>query len=231
MATQKEWQQEVRDYFKKISSHKKTYSVDVDGIEIDIFPNVFSPAYFTDSKWFAENVREMVGKHSLLEIGTGTGIIALFSALNGASVSATDINPSAAKNAKHNFKKHGIEANVYCEDMYNAIPPKEKFDFIFWNHPFNKGDNPNEKILLKSGFDYKYNSLDKYIAEAHLHLNPTGRILLGTGNFALLSEIKKIATKYGYKMKLLRKIEIPLATDSDVINDYRIYEFKKVNKK
>lgn len=120
-------------------------------------------------------------------------LVALFIGLNGADVSVTDINPDAVENAKYNFEKHGIDAKTYCGDMYEPLPKEARFDFIFWNHPFNRGDDPNEETLLKSGFDFQYASLEKYIAEAYLHLNPNGRILLGTGKFALLSEVEQIA--------------------------------------
>lgn len=225
MTTQKEWEKEVRDVFKKVSSRKEKYFIDVNGVEICVFPNVFSPAYFTDSKWFAEVVPQIVGRSSFLEIGTGTGIVALFAGLNGAEVIMTDINPDAVENAKYNFKKHGVKLEAYCGDIYEPLPKNKRFDFIFWNHPFNRGDDPNEEVLLKSGFDFKYEGLEKYISGADAYLNPGGRILLGTGNFALLPEIEKLAGKYNYKMELIKKIEMPLAADSSIDNDYRVYEF------
>lgn len=95
------------------------------------------------------------------------------------------LNPQAVLNAKYNFQKYNIPAKVYYGDMYEPLPPHMKFDFIFWNHPFNRGNNPYEDILLKSGFDYHYASLEKYIA-AHNYLNSQGKLLLGTGNFAFI---------------------------------------------
>ena len=164
---------------------------------------------------------------SLLEIGTGTGIVALFSALNGANVSATDINCDAIKNAEYNFKKHEVKVKTYCGDTYNPVPIDIKYDFIFWNHPFNKGDDPDEEVLLKAGFDFEYKSLKKYISEAKRHLKPDGRLLLGTGNHALITEINNIADRNGYKLKLLEKAEFPISDGSKISNDYRIYEFIK----
>jgi len=227
MDSQKKWEQEVRNVFEKIKSHKKRYSINFKGVNICIFPNVFSPAYFTDSKWFAETLPKIVGQKSLLEIGTGTGIVALFSALNGAEVSATDINPDSIKNANYNFQEHNVQIKTYCGDMYEPLPPEKKFDFIFWNHPFNCGDNPNEELLLRSGFDFQYKDLKEYILKAHLHLKPQGKLLLGTGNFALLFKIKNIVKEHGYKINLLKKTKIPLAADSPINNDYRIYEFTR----
>lgn len=226
MVNQKEWKSEVRAVFDKIKLHEKLYSIDVNGVEVDIFPNVFSPAYFTDSKWFAETVMRIVGNGSLLDVGTGTGIVGLFAALNGSKVSVTDISSNSVENAKHNFEKHGLVVLAYCGNMYEPLKGGEKFDFIFWNHPFNCGNNPDEEMLLKSGFDFNYESLEKYISGANKYLNPGGRLLLGTGNFARLDKVEEIARKYGYEMKLLERVEIPLAADSSIENDYRIYELE-----
>ncbi len=209
-----------------MTSHKEPYVIDVKNVKITVFPDVYSPAYFKDSEWFAEVLRALVGQGDLLEIGTGTGIVALFAALNGGKITATDINPAAVENAKYNFKKHNITAKVHCGDMYEPVPPDQKFDVIFWNHPFNWGENPEESVPLQAGFDFHYGNLEKYIAQAHRHLKETGKLLLGTGNFALLPEILKIAGKNGYNMRLLKRIKLPLAADpSRNDNDYRIYEF------
>ena len=226
MNDQEKWENEVRLVFKKIKSHKKPYNIKVNRINFKVFPNVFSPKYFTDSTWFAKTVPKIVKNKKLLDIGTGIGIVALFAARNGAKVVATDINPSAIKNARENFKRYNLEIPVILSDMYKNLNPKEKFDFIFWNHPFNKGKDPKETILLRGGFDYNYSGLKKYIQGAHKYLKKDGRLLLGTGNFADLKEIKRLASKYNYKMVLLKKIKMPLAVKSYLNNDYRIYELK-----
>lgn len=41
MTTQREWEQEVRDVFEKIKSHKERYPIDVNDVEVHVFPNVF----------------------------------------------------------------------------------------------------------------------------------------------------------------------------------------------
>ncbi|MDD5163845.1 MAG: methyltransferase, partial [Candidatus ainarchaeum sp.] len=199
------WEKEVRKTIDKIKTHKKKYSVEVNGIKIHIFPNVFSPAYFTDSNWIASAVSKIVGKHSLLEIGTGTGIIALFAALKGAKVTVTDINPEAIKNAKYNFEKQGLKLKAYSGDMYAPVPAQDKFDFIFWNHPWGYANPRYGEVLQKSVFDYKYSGLKKYVEGAKSHLKPSGRLLLATSNFALSSEIEKIAAENCYKIKLLKE--------------------------
>lgn len=230
MVNQKEWESEVRKIYRKIKSHKKSYTIIIDRISVVIFPNVFSPKYFTDSVWFARILPEIVKKKNLLEIGTGTGIVALFAALGGAKITATDINADATANAAYNFKKHKIPVKTFTGDMYTPLPKNSRFDFIFWNHPFNRGENCKENILLKSGFDFHYESLEKYISGAHLHLKPRGKLLLGTGNFATLSEIKRIVSRNNYAMRLLRRTKLPLSEGSKISNEYHIYRLFRLGR-
>ena len=133
----KQSENNVRELFKRTQLHTEKYSINVNGVEIWIFPNVFSPAYFTDSQRFSEVVPKIVEQKKFLEIGTGTGIVALFCGLNGGEISVSDSNSDAVKNAEYNFQQHNLNAKSYCGDMFESIPDGEKFDAIFWNHPFN----------------------------------------------------------------------------------------------
>lgn len=218
----------MREINAKMEADTKPYAITVNEVRIDVFPNVYSPLYFTDSEWFSKTLLEIVGKKKFLEIGCGTGIVSLCLALNGADVSMTDINPEAIKNSQHNFEMHNISPKVYDGDMYEPLPQGETFDIIFWSHPFNKGENPNESILFRSGFDYDYKSLRKYITEAAHYLTDKGKLLLGTGKYASLEEIEEIAKKAGYKMHLLRIVKTPVSKFApEFDNDFRIYEFIK----
>lgn len=191
-------------------SKKGSYNIQINDLDIRVSQKVYAPQFFSDSLWFSKELPIIVGKKSLLEIGTGTGIIGLSCALKGANVVATDISSYAVKNARENFRKYRINARIIKSDIYNDIPRKEKFDFIFWSHPYNNSNEPVEEILLCSGFDYKYNGLSKYIREAKSHLTSRGKLLLGTGNTADQEEIKKIADREGYSIKVLKKLEMPL---------------------
>jgi release factor glutamine methyltransferase len=225
------WQDEVFAVYEKIKKEKKPYIIKMDGLYITVMPNVFSPKYFTDSLWFAKKIKKIVKNKSLLEVGTGTGIVALFAGISGAKVVVTDINKDAVKNAKLNFKKYKINTIVRCGDIYKPIKKTERFDFIFWNHPFNNWGKPVRDVLLKAGFDYKYKSLSKYISGAKEHLLPKGRLLIGTGGFADLIRMKELAKKNNYKIKVLEKISVPLedGIKSKIKNEYIILEFTQNN--
>ena len=229
MVSKKEWVREVHRVYEQMRKHREQYHTVVNDLDIVVFPDVFSPAYFTDSAWFAEVIPEIVGKRRLLEIGTGTGIVALSAALAGASVTATDINPAAIRNAKENFTRYGVDISLYEGDMYGSIH-QQKFDVIFWNHPFNRARRPVEDILLRAGFDYNYEGLEKYICGAQQYFTENGIVLLGTGNFADIDEMRKITSQNDYSLVLMRKCEVSLIEGSGISNEYRVYRFEKMKK-
>jgi len=227
MLTKKQWLKNTLDVFQKMKGDLKPYTIEILGKGLEVLPNVFSPKYFTDSEWFSLEIPKIVKEGSFLEIGTGTGVVALFVAINGSKeIVATDINPDAVENAKKNFTIHGFNISTREGDLYSPLQADERFDFIFWNHPFNNAPYKPKEILLRSGLDYQYEGLKRFIAEGRLHLNKGGQILLGTGNIARINEIKKIAKENNYSIRLLKKKVSPIEHGSDILMDVRIYSLK-----
>ena len=223
--------EKARAVFDKMKSHTVPYEELVGKFNITILPGVFSPRYFADSLVFAEALAEIVGKRRMLEVGCGTGIISLYCAKAGARVVSGDINPAAVENTKLNAEKFGLTIDVRVGDIYAAIQPDEKFDVIFWNHPFNRSDAPEKEVLLRAGFDEQYASLRKYVSEAREHLAEGGQLLLGTGSIADLEEVERIASENDYKLTLLKEKEVPFEigkpeTIRDII--YRLDSVEKV---
>lgn len=94
---------------------------------------------------FMEENRELFRDASVLEIGTGSGPIALYAARLGASrVIATDIDPVAVECARENARRLGLEEAVEIrlvppEDAsaYSVLGPDERFDVILSNPPYS----------------------------------------------------------------------------------------------
>ena len=223
----KKWRQNIFDIYRRMKEKSKNgvFEVRFGKIFLSVLPNVYDPVAFTDTLWFAKQIQKIVGKKSLLEIGTGSGAIAVSAALNGAKVVATDINPDAVKNARLNTKKTKTKVDVRQGNLYEPIGKNEKFDFIFWAHPFNNWGTPVSNMLLRSGLDYKYKGLRGYIAGAKKHLNSGGKLLLGTGDSADLKTIAEEAKKNGYSLKLLKKITMPLEKKGKAKITDLLYEF------
>lgn len=219
-----EWEKSVRERFLELKGSPEVAETEIDGVKVKVFPDVFSPAIFFESKWYAEKLAMLTKGRKLLEIGPGTGIIGLFSALNGASVTAIDINDKAVENTKVNFELHNLPIDVRQGSVYEPLKESEKFDFIFWNHPFNKTSIDDTDKFLKSVFDFEYQHIRAYIKEGRKHLSENGRLLLGTSNIANLEEIQAIAGEYGYDFILVDKVDRPTEVDGSPV-DFRIYEF------
>ena len=220
-----DWKQKILYIYERMKAKaQKPYDVVYGGVEFIVYPNVYAPEFFDDSLWYAKQLQDIVGKKSLLEIGTGTGVIGIFCAKGGTKVTVTDINPDAVKNAQANVDRHNLPISVREGNLYEPLSSEEKFDFIFWAHPFNPWDMPVD-MLLASGIDPQYEGLRGYVSGAKNHLTPDGKLLLGTGDSADLRLIESIAHDNGYTLKLLREIDQPLEPGKeDRIKDL-IYEF------
>lgn len=224
-AEKERWRSVIFGIYHKMRATREPYEIQCGDLSLTVLPNVYAPKFFTDSLWFAQQLPDIVGKKSLLEIGTGTGIIAIFCARNGAHIVATDINPDALKNARINAARHHLAISVREGSLYEPIEPDEKFDFIFWAHPFNNWETPVDDMLLRSGMDYHYEGLKGYIAGAKNHLDHNSKLLLGTGDSADLKTIASVAKENGYSLKLLRETDMSLEEEGNNMIKYLLYEF------
>jgi release factor glutamine methyltransferase len=221
------WQSAISSIYEKMIAKARgcPYEIQCNSVALTVLPNVYAPGFFTDSLWFAQQLPQIVGTKSLLEIGTGTGVIAIFCAQNGARVVATDINLDAAQNARLNVMRHNLGISVREGNLFEPIKPYEKFDYIFWAHPFNNWKTPVRDMLLRSGRDYNYEGLRCYIAGAKDHLEPDGKLLLGTGDSADLRTVSTVAARNGYRPRLLNEAKMPLEEGGSLLVRYLLYEF------
>ena len=216
--TYEAFRKKIRARFEELSEQEQVQTMPFRGEHLQIFPQVFSPKLFSESVWFGKQLTPLCQGKKLLEVGTGTGIIAIMCAQAGARVTATDINPEAVRNAQENFQTYNVEGQVYYADVYTGLPEDKKYDIIFWNHPFNLSTEPEKKDLLKSIFDYRYKALEQYVAQARNYLTQNGRLLLGTGNLADFKQLERIAQRHNYTLKELSKDRCYIDND-----DFELY--------
>ena len=81
--------------------------------------------------------KELEGERAcILDIGTGTGCIAVSLALLGHVVTAMDISPEALDIARENARKLGTEVEFLHEDILNPRQTARKWDAIISNPPY-----------------------------------------------------------------------------------------------
>ncbi|WKK78605.2 methyltransferase [Marivirga salinae] len=99
-----------------------------------------SPAKITtDATVFAASVQIPSNVRSVLEVGTGTGVLSLMLAqrFSDIKIDAVEINPIAYEEADENFEnsKYTDRLKVILAD-FNGFKSEGKYDLIFSNPPF-----------------------------------------------------------------------------------------------
>jgi len=151
-------------------------------LNIKLHPQVYNPAEDTFLLIDAIDIKK---NESVLEIGTGCGIIALECARIGANVVCTDINPYAVNLTKKNYSinKSLIKGKfeVRKGDLFKPIKENEIFDIIIFNPPYLPTKR-NELIGGSGWFDIATNGgidglkfTNNYIKMLHNYLKKDGR--------------------------------------------------------
>lgn len=108
------------------------------GITLVIPKGIFHPGFFFSTQFLLEYIDklDLKGK-KLLELGAGSGLIAIFAAKRDAHVTASDINPLAIEFLKKNSEINKVSLSIIQSDLFKEIPG-ESFDIIAINPPYYK---------------------------------------------------------------------------------------------
>ncbi|KAI7891977.1 S-adenosyl-L-methionine-dependent methyltransferase [Mucor mucedo] len=99
------WEKKISSMINESKDCVADNTCQIEDMTIYLHPNVYSPKYFPESKWFGKNLRSVVeGTKTFLEVGLGSGIISLYMARLGLEVTGVDINPDAVETTKKNFE-------------------------------------------------------------------------------------------------------------------------------
>ncbi len=106
-------------------------------LTVVLHPEVYDPA--EDSFLLLESIM-ITPKDTILELGTGCGLIALACAAQGAKVICTDINPYAVQLTRHNIERnhHLLEGEITVRqgDLFTVLKNTERFSMILFNPPY-----------------------------------------------------------------------------------------------
>ncbi|HXE95633.1 MAG TPA: peptide chain release factor N(5)-glutamine methyltransferase [Dongiaceae bacterium] len=160
------------------------------GLDYEVTPDVLIPRHDTEVL-VSEALARQPSARSVLEIGTGSGCIAvtLQKKLSHAAVTATDISEAALNVARRNAGKHGAAIEFLCGSLFAPVPGL-RFDLIVSNPPYiptadiERLDQEVRDYDPRSALDGGGDGLDIYralIPAAVEHLNPGGLLLVEIG--------------------------------------------------
>ncbi len=144
--------------------------------------------------------------NSLLEIGTGSGAIAIALAknLNAKTIDAVDISETALKTAQQNADLNNVEINFFHSDIFENVTGR--YDIIVSNPPYIsqteyeqlskeiKDHEPKSALQAKNNGLYFY---EKILQNAKEHLTKSGKIYFEIG-YDQADKIIEIAKENGF---------------------------------
>jgi release factor glutamine methyltransferase len=138
---------------------------------------------------------------TVLDLGTGSGILAIAAAKQGCSVTAADINPEAILLAKENAGKENVKIKFILSDLFENI--KAKYDLIVFNPPYVPTEDSEPKTMESIAWDGGPDGLSRvrgFLSSVSSHLNPGGKILL-----LVSSSTEDPPAFQGFNQKILAK--------------------------
>jgi release factor glutamine methyltransferase len=163
------------------------------GIVIYTHPEVYEPA--EDTFLLAENL-DIQRKDEVLEIGTGTGLITVYTAQRTKKVVATDINEHALKcTLKNTITNRTYNIELRKGHLFEPVEG-ETFDLILFNTPYlptSEDEKLNEELnaAFDGGIEGR-DTIDAFIEQVKDYLNDGGRVQLVQSS---LSDNEKTLTK------------------------------------
>ena len=187
------------------------------GFRLTVRPTVFHPRWFISSECFAEFIDglDLRGKR-VVDVGTGSGILALAAARAGAQdVIAVDINPNAALTAADNARAHGFTAvSAVCTNLLSAFAPGPLFDVVLSSPPKHAGE---PRDLADRGWHAgpKYRDIAALFEQARQRLKPGGRIYVMVSSDSDLDLFGRLIDQAGLSARLV--LEQSIAIESLII--------------
>ncbi|MEO6062244.1 MAG: HemK2/MTQ2 family protein methyltransferase [Thermoflexales bacterium] len=162
----------------EIRRHRRDTVERIDGFDLIVLANTLNPALFISGRALAHAVAGLVRPGMrVLDMGTGTGLVGLAAARQGACVVAVDINPDAVRCARLNAERNGFadRMTVLHGDLFGPVAG-EQFNLIAFNPPFFRGEPHDAWELAWTSVDVA----ERFAASLAQHLAEDGAGLLVT---------------------------------------------------
>jgi release factor glutamine methyltransferase len=175
----------------------------INGMSFLVMPSVFNPKVPRTGEFLACTLLDsnLVNRsHDVLDMGSGSGVCAVFAARHARRVVAVDINPAAVRCTKINALLNGEERaiDVRHGDLFAPVHGQQ-FDLILFNPPFLRGTPRDDR-------DKAWRSADvgeRFAAGLGAHLKPGGSALVVLSTFGDARHFLEEFSKQGLGISVL----------------------------
>jgi len=154
----------------------------VAGLKLVILPDVFNPVIYRTGKYFAEVLQHLdlpaAGSEEnprALDLGSGSGILAIAAAKLGYDVDAVDLNDESARCIAINASVNEVseQLRVFHGDLYQPLD-NSRYDLITFSPPSFRGEPQSRAELCWRSRDI----FERFAKDLPQHLAPTGTALV-----------------------------------------------------
>ena len=187
----------------------------VNEMEFAALPNVFAPS--AKSAWFmAETALNAVpsGAH-VLELGCGTGYLAVLLAQAGHVVTCTDVNVAAVRNARLNARLYRVQLDTAVGDLFTPVSGR-RFDTIVMNPPFFETNASSPLERAWHGGD----TTQRLLAQAHDYLHPEGFLLVFFADFGDEDVFRATAVSHQWLVTPVRALKVFVSSPTSVYTTF-----------
>lgn len=115
----------------------------------------------------------------VLDLGTGSGVLALYCALRFAHVTASDIDETALDHTANAARSLGADLKLVKSDLFSNLPGQ--FDLILFNPPYLPSENIRDFAV--DGGPGGASLINRFLTELPNHLKKEGEALLLVSSF------------------------------------------------
>lgn len=177
----------------------KPYHKKLVGLEYTVLSRVYGGGADTEVLCDCLDVRK---GEDVLDVGTGTGVVALFMKQRGARrVVAVDFAPDAVRNAKLNSTRLGLPIVVKRSNAFSAVTGR--FDVITFNPPYT--DRPAQQQYQICFWDQGHTSVRKFFAGLRRHAKPRSRVFVCWSSFGTRGLLAGLAKAHDMRLRRVGK--------------------------
>lgn len=145
------------------------------GLRLIAPAGIYHPRIDSSSDLFLRFLPHFTMK-SVLDIGTGTGVLGIYAAKHRNTVTVTDISEAAVRCCIRNAQLNKVTVNAIVSDLFKGLPKDKRFDRILFNYPLYQKNIEHPYELMAC--DPQALVLRRFLAELNSRLKRGGAAYL-----------------------------------------------------